>query len=369
MPAIDATSRLNDAFKTVYDPAVDKKSPNKLYKTEWPTLKAALEQAKDFDAAAEARLRAIAAMPGVSEAAKKAALAWIANDSANFRPNAPTPTGGVIAIEPSGPWAVFLNDKGEFTVDKAGASPSSVSEVGNALARAGFWLQDNFDSKTTLFGKFNASAELKEKAFKSLDAALAKDLSGLKSEEKRQYLGAVGALLVDLLKSTPNQGLSAALYDKVFAAIHKLIDAKETPPTTSNLLVARMQDKQVVGGLSAAQKVINDKALEQIAPKAPLDYAEKARQAARDGKMTINIDHACGDGEGFMEGYAIALESKGFKRQDGATGNYHDRPGVYVKTVKANDPSNKWGVDVEISLDLRNMRNDMYKGMGDAKTD
>ncbi len=276
---------------------------------------------------------------------------------------------GTTPLQARGRNPVFLHASGRLTQDPAGALPQTLAELGSTLYRAAAWIERGFDARSSRFSRITGlTLEGKRNLFAQVQGALAADLSGLNPDQRRQLSASAGTLYIELFKSLTAQPASASLHGEIFSALEALVSHPETPATTSHILIARMQDSGFVKGLTTAQRARNAEILKRISPEAPMDYAEWQRQAAQNGKVVLNISHASGMGEGFLEGYALALEGdthlgidgQGFTRVSGTPRG----PAHYRKVVQPGE-GNVWGVPFEVNIYLRGYASDMYAPMAD----
>lgn len=353
--------RVSAAMRSVYDRSVDTVSPGRVLLDEWKrVVRPALEAQKDLAPDTLELLGKIGSY-SPSSAVRRAVRDWLRTEKDKYLPApgpgpTPDPGTGVIPLRTTGRYPVYLNAQGTFTLHADGAQPANAGELGSSLFRAAKWVEDDGGRKN-LFVDAQVPQALKDKVFQNLVQALGQT-QGLAPVQQKQLVASVGCLLIELIKSLPDQGAASVLKGQAFDAVAQLISTPGTSPTTAHILIARLQDKSITAGLAEAQKTIAAQLLDQIAPRAPMDYAAFKRQALRDGKMVLTIDHCAGQGEGFLVGYALALEADGYVRKSGTP----QGPAEYVKTFPTSD---KWGVPVEVHIKLRDYNDDLYVPMAD----
>lgn len=339
------------ALRTTY---FDDASPRRITDSEWSsTVAPALGRPADAGAPTRWLMQRVSDWAALDPGAQRAAKAWLR----------PAGQDGRVALADAAPDGdpVYLTTAGAFTVHADGTPSESVQQLGSALYRAASCVQANFGQQN-FFVRDGVDLALKREVFTQLRSASRRDLSQLEPQQRRQYTASIGSLLIELFKALPHGGRAAALRGDVFDAIAELAERSETPATTRRILIARMQDRQFRAGLSDSQRATNERLLTNIAPSEPIPYARFARRAAREGKVQLNIEHACGVGDGALPGYALSLEAAGFSR---VSGDLPHGPCTYVRTVAADDPRNAWGKPFETRITLRHFRDDMYAAMDD----
>ncbi len=295
----------------------------------------------------------------------------------------PPPAGEVIVLPPKRGQEVHLTKGAGFAADATGAAPASQLELCAALYRAGEWIQGSFGSNDNLFSRAALDPAGKRAVLAQIKDAVATNLDELNHQQVDQHLGATGAVLAELFKSVQTPPLvpsgqgeqDRALRAEIFATLVDTVKHARMNVRIRRALVGYLHKADSVQKLlEPGQKSTLAELYRADHPERPFDYDTwDANQ-----KSVIRIDHACGEGEGFLFGFVKQLQKRGLDR-NGTAGSTYDfelvqgdvkyGPALLRVTIAADDPLNKWGREMTVEINVRNFRNDMYKAMADANVD
>ena len=223
---------------------------------------------------------------------------------------------------------VYLNASGVFTANVNGTPPKNDLELGDAVFRAAEAV-DN--ARSPLLA--SASPELRGKTFEQLKLALARvpadgaPPAGLDANQALQLRASSGAVLLDLIESSPEPELRGAAV-KTYEALVR----SETNPRLRESLIFHLSNSSAAA--TGETKAISDTLLKELAPtKPPYD------KWFAGGNKTVNLAWTVGQGD-FYKGFTNYLKQNGFKEVGARTngvGTYEatiNKPGVGETTFR-----------------------------------
>lgn len=290
--------------------AAKAQSDGKVSDYEKAQLRNVIKQHKDlFDSAALALLQALVEPP---------------------KPPPPPAAGGTVALATSAAYRpVYLSAQGAFSLTPDGAAPRNDVELGDAVFRAAELVDD---ARGNVFADAKLPAAARTKLLENLQAALAKVAgdkvpAGMDKAQALQLRSSSATVLLHLLEASPEP----ALRDPALKAYEALIKAEPNVRLRENLTFHLSNSP---AAKADPVKTVAEALMKQFAPLTP-----PYEKWFAGGNKTVNLSWTCGSE--FTESFIKTLESKGFKKADGAAAwgpvtleKTFEKPGVGPTTFR-----------------------------------